>query len=638
MSASPEERTGPGTSAWSRWGPWALLLCAWVLKTWEIWRHLSQRHYALWGSFFDTLQMLWMSWWTNFSLHDPEQSLFFTSYLNHPNGAATEMKTGLAWVHSAMAGILQNFVGPTTSHNLVALLGCAVTLVGMFLLLRHLSRNGWLAAVLAALVFTFGLGFGRTLPDLEVICFGYAALAMLAWIRYLEDGGTWRLALAVALVAWTCYTQMYYGLSLLAMLGVAAAVSLAGLSPLDAPASRIWRRTLLVLGLGLGLATLSHLQSIAVVFEGGHIPEAKTDLDMAPPTRFPISVWRAVGMLVFLGTTMWIGIRARVAAANFWGLLIVPIAVISLGGHLIVTEEFTLPMPFVWLKMLSPVFQRLNWTFRFVAPVLLGMAAMYSLWWRNRSQVMGRLPGAWSERWFAVALVLVFWIGAAFGPVVPRIERIPLLDELPAAKACAEEYPDSCTMTQQWISLCTAEAGAGVYTDPDPTFVWALGHFLEPFLPVGTVPIPGPPPCIEHLMAAKDNDALLEFSAIGDNGYLALFQTLHQRPLAGFPMFGERYRGLVDSTPLTFLPVDFKHDRLTAADLPEREVLTANGVGWVSLYRGGLRPFCGFRVAVEGFTAPWLPDEDDFAELYGPPVCRDSVLTLYRTMSAEDGK
>ena len=56
----------PRGSALNRWGPWGLIIGAWLLKTWEIWRSLTQRHYALGGMYFDTLEMWWISWWPRF--------------------------------------------------------------------------------------------------------------------------------------------------------------------------------------------------------------------------------------------------------------------------------------------------------------------------------------------------------------------------------------------------------------------------------------------------------------------------------------------------------------------------------------------------------------------------------------------
>lgn len=631
MSGANEGRTAYRPSRWDLWGPRGLLFCAWVLKTWEIWRHLTQRHYALWGLYYDTLQMYWISWWTNFTLYHPEHSMYFSTYMNHPIGAPTEIDYGLAWVHTAIAGLLRCLVNSHASHNLVALLGCAVTLAGLFVFLRHLSGSGWLGAALAALIFTFGIGFARTLPDLEVVFFGYTALALLAWIRYMERGGWPRLVLAAVLVAWTCFTQMYYGLPLLMMLGSASVVALVGIAPVDAPPKQAFMRTLHVLVLGLGLGLVSHLGNFAHVMQvSTRLPS--TVIEMVPPTRHPVSVWSAVAMLVFLGVTLALGLRARLTAATSWWLLLLPVAILSLGAHLRVTDDLSLTMPFVQLGKLSPILGRLHFTFRFVAPVLLGMGAIYALFWRHRARVMERLPGRWSEGRYAGALVALFWVGAAFGPVVPRFERVPLLEGTPGAQACDAEFPDSCVMTQQWIDLCEPSAGDGAPVAPSPAPLWAIGQVLQPFRPVGTVPVPGPSPCIRYMMDRDDDDALLEFAPFGNNGYLALFQTYHQRPLASFPMFAERYIGRVRATRFAFLPVKYRYDQMEVADLPAAAALAEAGIGWVSLYQGKLRPLCSFVIALGGLTAPWMANEGDFTARYGEPVCRDPVITLYRTI------
>lgn len=609
-----------------RWGPWAALLCAWLLKTWEIWSNLGQRHYAVWGMFFDTLHMDWMSWWTSVALVSPEQSLFHSTWLNAPIGATTVMNHSLASVHVALAGVLRLTMGGIAAHNLVALLGCAFTLVTLFLLLRHVAASGWLGAILAALVFTFGLGWAGTLPDLEVLYFGYAAWALLAWLKFAEAGGRGRLVVAALLVAWTAFTQMYYGLSLLTMLTVACLMAWRGFSLEGVEPRILLRRTAAVLGLGLTLALAAHSHNISATWAlaGSGLQYSMAPL---PPNHVSEPLWRGLLMLLLFGGGAAVALRFRLYAALLWLGMVAPLAVLSLGEEL-----GGLDMPLRYLRAIRPVFQRVSFGFRFIAPALLGVAVASALMWRSRTQVLQRLPSWWTANRLAVTLVSLFWLGAAFAPVIPRFERLPAgLDSIDHA-ACGSQLPDPCTMTQRWVNLCVQQSDSVESTQPSGALVWGLGQLLRPLRPQATVPFPAPPPCVRQLAEAPGHAAVLEFSRRAQNAYRGYFQTVHGRPLASFPIRMGSERGM---NATAFAKAALNYQRGALAELPWRGSLAEGGIGYVALYRGDPRPACNFGIPQMVDTAPppgasWL-DEGDFARAYGEPVCSDDVLTLYST-------
>lgn len=614
----------PGDKTLQRWGPWLALFCAWLLKTWEIWLHLVDRHYAVWGIFFDTLHMDWMSWWASVASTAPGESLFYSTWVNFPDGASTVMNHSLASVHVVLAGLLRLLVGGVMAHNLVALAGCAFTLVALFLLLRHLAGSGWLAAILASLVFTFGLGWAGTLPDLEVLYFGYAALALLAWLAFVERGGKGRMVLASILVAWTAFTQMYYGLSLMTMLAVAMLMAWRGIS-LDGVASgTLLRRTAATLGVALCLALAAHSRNIGTLLSmsGGSL---EYSLGPFPPNYVSEPLWRGLLVLLLFGAAAVGALRFRLYAGLLWLAMVSPLVVLSLGEDL-----GGIDLPLRYLQAIRPLFQRLTFGFRFVAPALLGLAAMVALTWRSRTLVLRQLPSAWTARRLGVALVALFWLGSAFAPVIPRFERLAAEPGSIDAAACGASLPDACTMVQRWVNLCASEGGGA--ESPSGVLSWGLGQLLRPIRPQATVPLPVPPRCVQFLASAPGDAALLEFTARPQNSYRAYFQTFHGRRLAGFPIRAGLERGIVP-TAAAQAALLFQQGRLL--QLPAGGDLADRGIGFVALYRGDPLPACNFGIPQRVDESPppgsnW-PGEVDFAAVYGSPLCRDEVLTIYAT-------
>jgi hypothetical protein len=616
----------PGTNKLNQWGPWLALLCAWLLKTWEIWRYLGERHYAVWGMFFDTLHMDWMSWWSSVAYTHPGQSLFHSTWINAPLGAPTVMNHSLASVHVALAGALRLVVGGIAAHNLVALLGCAFTLVALFLLLRHISSSGWLGALMASLVFTFGLGWAGTLPDLEVLYFGYAALALLAWLRFVEAGGRGRFIIASLLVAWTAFAQMYYGLSVLAMLATAMLMAWRGITLDRVAPGTLLRRTGAVLAVGLTLAIAAHSRNIGTTFSmaGGGLEYALAPL---PPNHISQPLWRGSLMLLFFGGAVVAALRFKLRGALLWLGMVAPLLVLSLG------EELSgIDMPLRYLRAIKPLFQRVSFGFRFVAPTLLGLAAAVALIWRDRALVLSLLPTSWSPNRLAVTLVSVFWLGAAFAPVVPRFERLPLTPDAIDGAACGSPLPDPCTMTQRWVNLCMPQAEGGETTSPSGSLAWGVGQLLRPFRPQKTIPLPPASPCFKELAAAPGDGAVLEFSARGQNAYRGYFQTVHGRPLAGFPIRSGLERGIT-ATPAAH--ASFLYQQGNLPELPAADRLAGDGVAFVVRYEADPLPACNFGIPQrvdEGLppTARWQ-EEEDFQLAYGTPLCSDGVVTLYST-------
>ncbi len=599
-----------------RWGPWALLVLFWAWKTADIWRHVTSRHYALWGVFFDTFNMVWMSWWTDFAAHHG-QGFFDSVWVNHPQGGATALTQSLAWSHVALAGLLRGIAGTLFAHNVLVTAGLAVSLVGVYLLLRHLSRAPWMAAVLTVLMVTYGLCWGRTLPDLELVSFGYIAFALLAWWRHLEAGGKWRLALAAFLVGWTGFVQMYYGLSLLTMLAMSLLLGWLGLTPRGIPARRLLVRTGQVLGLGLGVMVALHARNLVNV------------LGVTEPPNwdqyFRFAWWQGLLLLAAVVLPAVVAFLRLNANAFYWGALVLPVALLSMGEYLDFGDSATLSLPLHWVRRGVPLMWRITFCFRFVAPMLLALAAVYAALWRERD----KLPAG--EKWPALragaVLVGIFWLTAAFAPMVPRFELDPPGGAASTDEWCAEAHPSPCTLVQARVAWCSE----GQREIPGPAR-WALTQLASPVLPLATVEMPPAPPCVAWLNGQQDRKALLEFAYREPLAYGGYFQTMHERPVAGFPLrFLEAASQLSEPSELAKAQQSYRNR--VPFELPTAAHLAELGVGYVVVHRDDTPQSCqlGPSSALPLESVPGaVPDfAPDFPAAYGPPVCEDELLVIY---------
>ncbi len=634
------------------WGPWLILVVAWLAKTWEMWRHLGSRHYALWGLYFDTVHMDWMSWWTSVALTRPDQDLLYSTFVSYPVGCYTVIDSSLAFVHVVLAGVLRLAVGSPAAHNIVAALGVGVSLLGVFLLLRHISRSGVVAALLSALVVTYGIAWVRTLPDLELVFFGYLAFALLAWYRYVEVGGKWRLALAVFLVGLTSFSQMYYGFSLLGILAAIAVLAAVGLPLRGVTRKALLHRTLWVLGLGILASFAFHARNIGNV----------VSVVQLPVNDHPIAyeIWEGALLIGVVLFALVLGFLAAVPSALFWGLAVLPLAILSLGERLhSASLGMTLDMPLHWVRAIRPFLWRLSFGFRFIAPTLLGLAALYAALWAERGRILARLPQV-KERVAALVLVVLFWLTAAYAPLYPRFERMPLLAGSIDAEACTAPQPDVCTMVQRWANQCDEPPLSSVDAAPPPTTLSelgrALGPLFEPFVPVATVPMPEIPPCVKRLAEEPGEFAILELSRYPQNAYRAYFQTIHGKPLSGFPVRDNDSQLRVEvMAPNAHAQEGFL--RGTLRQLPDAADLARGNVKYVMLHQKGRLPRCLLRVPQRGERGsgaptsaaapmPVQPGDDvpvghplrprdypreDFVAAYGEPVCEDGAVVLFAT-------
>jgi hypothetical protein len=127
----------------------ALYLALAVLMTWPLVARLPARLPGIGGD-------LWVHWWNLWWLKQAALegfSPFHTDLLFYPQGLSLAYHN-FAWFHAALWLPLQTLVGGVTAYGLIFLLTFALSGVGMFLLLRELTKSAG-AALVAGLVYAF---------------------------------------------------------------------------------------------------------------------------------------------------------------------------------------------------------------------------------------------------------------------------------------------------------------------------------------------------------------------------------------------------------------------------------------------------------------------------------------------------
>jgi hypothetical protein len=604
-----------------RFLPWAIVGLFWAWKTAPIWRHFGSRHYAIRGPLLDTLNMLWLSWWTHFSSASADHSLLFSDLINYPAGGASAVDYSLAFLHVGVAGLLRGVMPDIAAHNLLGLAGFAFSLVALFLLLREVSGEGILAALFSCLVITFGLATSNQLPDLELLYFGYLPLALFCWLRYV-DRGSWGWGVgALVLTGFTSYAQMYYGLALFAMLGLVSLVLFGGLPLLGDGVKRSFRRTVLVLGGGFGLALLFHARNIVNAITADTIVTPEFTAAVPWPFGLADGLW----LLLVCVAPIWLGLWLGARRMALWGLLALPPALLSLGYALLSDWGGPISMPLAWLRSLLPFVWRITFPNRFVAPMLLALAASLLAFWRI-------LPQLISARWarqkaaLAGAFVIFFWLFAAFAPLVPS-DCAPLMNM--ASGTSGEMLPDYPPPGLPVAALTRDDAATKCDGVTDARL--PASALLWPFQPLETVAMPPIPPCLQEIGAEVGDFAILELSRCDIRGYVGYFHTAHEKAIAGYPCRQYKLAAKYDApSKLSQFQALYFEDR--ARELMGRRDLANLGVSYVVHYD---IPGCILvgRSGAASLGEEYIWHAEDFSTAYGPAVCQDEISTIYATQA-----
>ncbi len=598
--------------------PVALLVLFWCAKTASIWRDLGSRHYGMRAPLLDVLGMQWMSWWTHLASTSAEHSLFFSDMINHPVGGPSILDDSLAFLHIGAAGLLRGLLGGVAAINLVAVTGFTFSLVAVFLFLREVSGERLRAAVMTCLVVAAALCTANQLPELEFVFFGYLPLALLCWMRYVTDGRRRWLVASASLIGLSSYAQMYYGLSLFIVLGLALPLSFVRALWPEGESRTVLLRTAQVLGGGIGFGALLHARNIYNLVSAAAV--VRTDL--AHPLPWPYGLFDLFWVLLLVAVPLAFAWRLGARRGVLWALLALPLLLLSAGNRLQAPWGGDVSMPLLWLRRTFPFMWRITYAERFVAPMLLLVGASVLAILRGDA-ARARRPRFLPASAVAGVALFLFWWGATATPlVILAPAQVPSRPGAPSMLA-ASPYPPPATP----VGLLADRDDNRPGPFPDRRLPWAAASWL--LSPLKTFELPPLPRCLLAVADEPGDFAILELSHSMMTGYRAYFQTIHQKRIAGFP-FRPLWMGTlrVPAAPLTQYQQDFLVR--SAPALPGVDDLRGQDVRYVIRYA---LPF-----AVHGPTGPHDQGEPgvgrrlgpaDFDAAYGPPICVDDIATVH---------
>lgn len=351
------------------------LVLLWGLLCREILRNFSNELYHS-ASGPDAVGQLWMSWWASRVFASPALDLFHCPLINYPLGAEV-FRFDVAFWHVLFSALLSPALGLVGAINGVFCVVSLFSVLGTYALLRCFTGGKILAAALAILPLFFLTGDVTRFPDLETANFGFLTLAMASWISVMKKQRRATSSALALLVALTCLGQMYYGISLMALLLLGLVASAMGQGPFGLPFGKMARLTLPPLLVGMLLAApvlLPSLRSLAAVdsLTGGAFFRAPKTLPLFPAeTLVPSGTGLDAMALAMLAPLALIAgfCRRRGRSVGFWVLGAFAFVVLGLGPYLHLGggegSAFFLPTPFLLMRNELPFFARLTFPSRF---------------------------------------------------------------------------------------------------------------------------------------------------------------------------------------------------------------------------------------------------------------------------------
>lgn len=163
-----------GKRIWGKFSSWwafFFYLFLTIVLTWPLILKVTTHMYATYG---DAIGGLWATWWTRFALWNLHQSPFTSQWIAAPYGSKVPFL--LAPVDHFLALIPNIIAGPIFAYNFMVLFSFIFAGLGMFFLVRHLTKNN-LAALFAGAVFAFS-------PYHFVRAYQHWDLAQIQWIPF----------------------------------------------------------------------------------------------------------------------------------------------------------------------------------------------------------------------------------------------------------------------------------------------------------------------------------------------------------------------------------------------------------------------------------------------------------------------
>jgi len=510
-------------------GAFLILFLGWLLLCRGVLAHFFTRIYQT-AAHVDAAGQLWMSWWSQKAIFDPNLSLFSCPLLNFPL-AAKVLVYDVAFIHVLISGLIRPILGQVGCLNAVFSAGLLCSLVGTYFLIRQATSSRLFAALLSILPLTHFTHWPHHFIDVEMANYGYLTVSIALWWLLLKYGGAKFLLAAGLMTGITFITQMYYGIGLLTLFVVALVAAPFKFGPVPIPYKRTWKLTGAVLLLGLLIALPLILLSFR---ELANIPPSSLKLRlMSYPVAAGVERLEPTSLLVLLplGMLTWLLHRCD-QKILFWFVVTMLFMILGIGecwdSEGLSKHEILLPLGIIQEQI--PLLWRIFFPYRFGTMATIAMVVFLAL----------------SQR----ALIRRFSFLKKF--------RVPVM----------------------MIILLLANFCAGVISK--------TGSLLFPPLnPVATNKLPRPPEIFIEMGMDKEKYAVFDLIC-GHSRYLsAYYQIFHQKAVAGIPLRPLELRNPKEPvSELTELQQDLCEEG--PARLASRSWLTERRVKYIVLYQSFL--------------------------------------------------
>jgi hypothetical protein len=108
---------------------------------------------AIPGDVYDAYKLAWDLWWPTKALLELRSNPFFSDYIFYPLGTTLVFDT-IIFVSALLAIPLQSVFGFVATHNILIVLSFVLSAYGTYLLIYHLTSNGY-AAFVGGIIFAF---------------------------------------------------------------------------------------------------------------------------------------------------------------------------------------------------------------------------------------------------------------------------------------------------------------------------------------------------------------------------------------------------------------------------------------------------------------------------------------------------
>jgi hypothetical protein len=332
----------------------------------------------------------WVDWWTHHVLCTPGQSLYHTDYLFYPDGVSLTFHS-FSHANTALSLLLQPVTGQPTAYNVTLMLAYVLSGFGMYLLMDYLTGST-LAGVVSGLVFAFNPYhvFESVHPVLTTVQWmPLATLFLIRWLREREVAWVLLAAVFFLLNALSGWHLMTFFALWLAVFGGYYVIW----GRHHTPAKRV--QGLAIFGLLAGLLVLPFLWPLL----RARLTGAQSPASVALDTGLPVDLLH-LALPPWVEAVRWPGYLGLVAVAlaaagawrggrwaRFWlgsGVLFLLVAV---GPHPTVAGRVVPGITLPWSNWVIPL---LRHPFRFLLPVMFGLAGAAGYGWRVVAETFRR--------------------------------------------------------------------------------------------------------------------------------------------------------------------------------------------------------------------------------------------------------